>query len=146
MVHAKNFGRRPGVVDFLQNKRGNVAIIFGLSVIPMLALGLMAIDFTRLAIARSRLQQAVDAAALQTAAKLTASTTDDDALRQATVFLRDNFPSGSPTASAQAGKPVISADRLSVCISATATINTTAPQFKDIYQDKYGRLAFCLDV
>ena len=138
MVHAKTLGRRPSVVDFLQNKRGNVAIIFGLSVIPMLALGLMAIDFTRLAIARSRLQQAVDAAALQTAAKLTASTTDDDALRQATVFLRDNFPSGSPTASAQAGKPVISADRLSVCISATATINTTAPQFKDVYQDNTG--------
>lgn len=135
MVHAKTPGRRPGVVDFLDNKRGNVAIIFGLSVIPMFALGLMAIDFTRLAIARSRLQQAVDAAVLQTAAKLTPSSTDADALRQATIFVQNNFPNVNTVVSAQAGKPVISADRLSVCISATATIKSTAPQFKDVYQD-----------
>jgi Flp pilus assembly protein TadG len=125
MVQAKSICRL-GVVDFLHNKRGNVAIIFGLSVIPTFTLALMTVDFTRLAIARSRMQQAVDAAALQAATKITSQTTDEEALRQAAVYVKNNYPSVNAAVSAQNGVPVISANRTTLCIQASGTLQTTA--------------------
>lgn len=125
MVDAK-LNRQKGAQKFLRDERGNVAIIFGLSVIPMFTLTLMTVDFTRLAISRSRLQQAVDAAALQAALKITPSTTDADALRQASVFVKNNYPSINAVVASQGANPVISADRTTLCIQASGALPTTA--------------------
>lgn len=52
---------------FCKDDRGAVILIFGLAVIPMIALIGLAIDYTRAATERSRIQQLADAAALMIA-------------------------------------------------------------------------------
>lgn len=53
--------------NFWRNERGNTAIIFGLAVIPLLALGGGAVDFAQRARVRGELQSASDTAALAAA-------------------------------------------------------------------------------
>lgn len=50
--------------DLLQNKRGSVAVIFGLSVIPILGVAGIAVDYSRASSARTSLQSKSDVIAL----------------------------------------------------------------------------------
>ena len=52
------------VARFRDERKGNVAIIFGLSLVPMVFLGGMALDFSSAIQKRTRLNAAADAAAL----------------------------------------------------------------------------------
>lgn len=55
---------KPGARDFLRNTRGNVALLFALSIIPIiLAIG-VAVDYGRALMVRERMADAADAAAL----------------------------------------------------------------------------------
>jgi Mg-chelatase subunit ChlD len=54
-------------LDFWRDQRGNTAMIFGLAVIPLLALGGGAVDFASRARVRGELQSAADTAALAAA-------------------------------------------------------------------------------
>src|SRR5690606_21345712 len=50
-----------------QDRRGGVAVIFALALVPLLGFVGAAVDYARLASARQHIQQAVDAAALDAA-------------------------------------------------------------------------------
>src|SRR5690348_5436798 len=67
---AKDFARR-----FTLSKAGGVAMIFGLSFIPLSMLTLCAIDFHRASTVRMALQDALDAASLAAARTQSATTT-----------------------------------------------------------------------
>lgn len=73
--------------SFGADESGNVGMVFGLGLVPvMFMLGATA-DYTRYATTRSALRQATDVAVLTVASKLTATTTDAQAKAQAQVIL-----------------------------------------------------------
>lgn len=67
-----------GLLGFWRDQRGNTAIIFGLAVIPLLALGGGAVDFATRARVRGELQSATDTAALAAARTVQLSRMDRD--------------------------------------------------------------------
>ena len=50
--------------DFLRNRRGNIAVAFGLSILPVMTSVGATVDYARLSDARERMQNALDAAVL----------------------------------------------------------------------------------
>ena len=92
--------------SFIKDKGGNFAIIFGLSLVPLMGLAGAAVDYSRILKAEDRLQSAADAAALAAA-----SGGDDvnDMRRIAASFLESNAPDLSPTA-----ETTVSGNRLTV--------------------------------
>ena len=57
------------VNEFARSRSGNVAMMFGLAILPLMAAVGMAIDYSRIADARTRLNGAADAATLQALSK-----------------------------------------------------------------------------
>ena len=78
--------------DFWRDRRGNVAMIFALSLLPVTVLSGGAVDFSQAMNARTRLSQALDAAALAVGVNPTIS--DEDALDIARDFISANYPGG----------------------------------------------------
>ncbi|BDX00836.1 pilus assembly protein TadG-related protein [Maricaulis maris] len=76
---------------FCRETRGNVAMIFALSLIPVTLLSGGAVDLSQSMNARSRLAQALDAAALAVGVNTTLS--NADATRIANDFIAANYPS-----------------------------------------------------
>jgi Flp pilus assembly protein TadG len=79
-------GARRFLKRFVQSRRGNITIIFGLCMIPVSMIGLAAIDFNRASSIKMQLQDALDAATLAAARSNAATTADiqsigDQALR-----------------------------------------------------------------
>jgi Flp pilus assembly protein TadG len=72
------------------DRRGNVAVIFALALIPITLLCGGAVDFNQAMNARTRLAQALDAAALAVGAELGAS--PDQATQMATDYINANYP------------------------------------------------------
>lgn len=108
---------------FFEQEKGNIAILFGLSLLPLtMAVG-AAIDYGRIAVVHSRLQHATDAAALATASAASTNKTMTDA--QA-MTLAQNYVSGNaPLATATVTAATVSSDRLTVCINSQVQIPTT---------------------
>jgi Flp pilus assembly protein TadG len=125
MKQTNRFGL-PGFAALLKNTRGNVAVIFGLTALPLILTTGVALDFARLTSNRKNLQQATDSAALMVATKITATTTDLDAQRLAQVYVQRNYPPALVSSAA------ISSDRLSVRIVATAQIATTVMRLANV--------------
>ena len=80
---------------FIQNCRGNVAMMFALALIPVLLAVGAAIDYNRASRNRAQVQNALDAAALAVGA-MPASTSQSDLEARGTAFFDANFtaPSG----------------------------------------------------
>lgn len=107
------------IAAFWNDRRGNVAMMFGLAAIPFFAFGGLAVDYSRAMMVKNRLATALDATALAiagqtglTQAQLTAS---------ANAYFRANYPSselGTPSA-----LQISFADR-QITISASATVDT----------------------
>ncbi|PWB80354.1 MAG: hypothetical protein C3F11_18160 [Methylocystaceae bacterium] len=97
--------------------RGNVAVIFGLTLAPVMLLVVLGVDYARIFAARSNLQQATDAAALAVAKNIVDSTTGQQAQAQAQVYLANNAR-GSISATAA----TISSDRMTFCLSTRVQI------------------------
>ena len=76
--------------DMLGNRRGNVAMIFALSLLPVTLLSGGAVDLSQAMNARSRLSQALDAAALAVGVNTTLS--NEDAMTIANNFIAANYP------------------------------------------------------
>lgn len=70
--------------------RGNVVMIFGLAIIPMMLMAGAAVDYSRGASLRSALQQATDAAALSVASKVTQTSVLADSINRAQNVIRAN--------------------------------------------------------
>ncbi|SDM80544.1 pilus assembly protein [Maricaulis salignorans] len=78
------------VAEFASNRRGNVAVIFALALMPVTLLAGGSVDLSTAMNARSRLAQALDAAALAVGTNATIS--DEEALEIATGFINANYP------------------------------------------------------
>lgn len=78
------------IANFGANRRGNVAVIFALALMPVTLLAGGSVDLSTAMNARSRLAQALDAAAL--AVGVNSSISDDDALVIARSFISANYP------------------------------------------------------
>jgi len=105
---------------FSQSEDGVVAIIFGLTLLPMLFIAGAGVDFTRYAEMRANLQQATDNAALRVASRMTPLTTTDQARAQAQVSL--NAEPGM--AGAQLTSATISGDNQQFCLTTTVRMGT----------------------
>jgi Flp pilus assembly protein TadG len=110
--------------SFAQDRGGNIAIIFGLSFVPVIMMIGAGIDYGRIAAARGSLQQAADAAVLAVAKGIVTATTDQQARSQAQVYLTANYRNATATVTSA----TIATDRLSLCISAQAQVATTIMQ------------------
>ena len=75
---------------FFSNQRGNVAVVFGLAAIPILGVAGVALDYTRASHFRSKLQTAVDAAALAGATETSDAAID----RTVSAFMNNSLPGG----------------------------------------------------
>jgi Flp pilus assembly protein TadG len=109
---------------FCNDRRGNVALVFGLSLIPLVGMTGMAIDYTHAASVKATLQSALDATALavsktattQTAAQLQAS---------AQAFFGGVFNApGTPTPTVKATYTPPGTTNATVVVSATASVPT----------------------
>lgn len=128
------------ISDFCRDRRGNVAVTFGLAAVPVLGLMGVAVDYTRASHFRSILQSAVDASALAGA------TETSDAAIDGTVeaFMKASLPGGlapngvtysldvapgAVTVSAQAKVPTTIAGIFTeeVPVSASATASHGSP-------------------
>ncbi|WP_417495436.1 pilus assembly protein TadG-related protein [Maricaulis sp.] len=78
------------IAEFAGNRRGNVAVIFALALMPVTLLAGGSVDLSTAMNARSRLAQALDAAALAVGTNATIS--DEEALEVATGFINANYP------------------------------------------------------
>jgi len=78
------------ITDFASNRRGNVAVIVALALMPVTLLAGGSVDLSTAMNARSRLAQALDAAALAVGTNSIIS--DEDALAIATGFINANYP------------------------------------------------------
>lgn len=110
------------IADFASNRRGNVAVIFALALMPVTLLAGGSVDLSTAMNARSRLAQALDAAAL--AVGTNSSISDEDALAIATGFINANYPErelGNITSVTVDLDPVTD----SVTVRGTAEVRTT---------------------
>lgn len=112
---------RSGRAAFAECERGNVAVIFGLSFVPLVLMLGAGVDYGRLVITRSNLQQATDAAVLAVARNITGTTTEQQAQSKAQVYLLTNVHG----AVASVTKATISGSPLTLCIDTRAQLATT---------------------
>jgi len=88
--------------DFLADRRGNFAVLFGVSSLVLVSAAGMALDYSRLSSAKVRLNQAVDAAVLSTTRNITlGNITEDEAEEVVTSYVMANIDEGE-----LAGQPV----------------------------------------
>lgn len=112
---------------FKADKCGNVAIMFGLTVVPMLIAAGCAIDIARAHIVQTRLQAALDAGALATAAAV--GLTEEERIEKGKLTFAANYPSkslGTPSA------PSFVIDDGTVVASVDANLPTTIMQLAGI--------------
>ena len=106
---------------FLADRRGNVAMIFALSLIPVTLLAGGAVDLNQAMTARTRLSQALDAAAL--AVGVNTSLSNADALRIANDFITANYPNNR-VGTVTSITVLIDDDTDTVTVTGEATVNT----------------------
>ncbi len=99
---------------FGRDTSGQAAMIFAVSIIPVLTGAGVAIDFARVATKHTSLQQATDSTALAIAQSATASTTNAQVLAQAQNYITTNYSNRTATITSA----TISTDHTSVCVSA----------------------------
>ncbi len=106
--------------DFLTDRRGAVAIVFALALIPLCLAGGAAIDMGRAYLVKSRLGYALDAAGLAVGAS---SVTDEDELQELMeAFFEANYPAHELGVAAT---PEMTLTDDEIELEATATIDTT---------------------
>lgn len=105
---------------FAANARGSVAIIYALAIIPLVAAAGVAIDLARANVITTRLQSALDAAALAAAASTKLADNERVAMAEATFAA--NFAAGYT--SGIAATPQVSINAGTVTMSATVTYPT----------------------
>ena len=98
---------------FIRDERGNISILFGLFLTPLIAFIGVAVDYSQLIRAKMQLQAATDAAVLTAATHSTA--TDEARISEALAVFKGNLES-TPLSGV---KPTITVDGLNVTASAT---------------------------
>jgi Flp pilus assembly protein TadG len=106
--------------SFLKDRSGNVAVMFALAVIPVISAGGAAVDVSRAMYVKSRLQGALDAAALAVGGQAHLPPADQRALAQR--YFDANYPAG------EIGVPGtlnVTLGERTIDMSATASVPTT---------------------
>jgi Flp pilus assembly protein TadG len=107
----------------LRDERGNVSIIFGLSLVPVIALVGAGIDLSRLNDTKSKLQTAVDATALALTKGLKPTSTAGDSLNtRASVKLAAYMPGKTVTLTQN---PTLTNNNGQLCLSASTSVDAT---------------------
>jgi Flp pilus assembly protein TadG len=117
--HTAGTGLLSRIAAFWNDRRGNVAMMFGLAAIPFFAFGGLAVDYSRAMMVKSRLSAALDATALAIAGQ--AGLTQAQLTTSANAYFKANYPSdeaGTPSA-----LQITFGDR-QITVSATATVET----------------------
>jgi Flp pilus assembly protein TadG len=106
---------------FADSKRGNVAMLFALALVPIVVMGGGAVDFNMAINARARLAEALDSAALAVGATPSLTTEDAQALAQAVILA--NYPNRE---FGELGNIDIDIDTLNdmVTVTGTSTVQT----------------------
>ncbi len=107
------------IAAFWNDRRGNVAMMFGLAAIPFFAFGGLAVDYSRAMMVKNRLSSALDATALAVAGQT--GQTETQLRASANAYFLANYPDselGTPSA-----LQITFADR-QITISASATVDT----------------------
>ena len=104
---------------FWNDRRGNVAMMFGLAAIPFFAFGGLAVDYSRAMMVKNRLSSALDATALAVAGQT--GQTEAQLRASADAYFQANYPDSElgTTSALQ----ITFGDR-EIAISATATVET----------------------
>lgn len=105
--------------SFWNDRRGNVAMMFGLAAIPFFAFGGLAVDYSRAMMVKNRLGDALDATALAIGGQLGLS--ESEVTASANAYFRANFPSGELGTVSNLN---IQYEQAFVTISANATVDT----------------------
>ena len=105
-------------LKFREDNSGQVAMTFGIALIPILTGAGVAIDFSRIAMKHSSLQQATDSAALAVAKSVTTSTTSGGVQAQAQSYLTTSYSNRTATITSAS----IATDHKSLCVNSTDTV------------------------
>jgi Flp pilus assembly protein TadG len=117
------------------NTAGNVAMIWAISLFPLLGMVGAGVDVSRAYLVKSRIQQACDAGALAGRKTMTGTTLTTAAEAQARAFFANNFTNGSFGATNIVFTPTLDADQ-QVVATASARIPMTITQiFNKQFQD-----------
>ena len=117
-------GFLPGMVRrFRRDQRGNVAMMFGLALVPLMGVVGVAIDYSRASNARQALNSAIDSAALM-AARDAQKLSDADLRTRINAWIKDNLP---PDVKGEYDSATITIDRTArtIKIAAKANVPTT---------------------
>ena len=127
--------------EFASSESGNAAMIFGLSLVPVILMLAATADYTRFTITRARLQQAVDAGVLAAAGQMTASTTLDQARAQATRIIQ-----AQPTmATAVVSNPRI-VNNQSFCVDAQIALSSSILKISTLPANLTPSVTACADM
>jgi Flp pilus assembly protein TadG len=131
MINLSHFGNT--ILDkakqFVPNKDGNVGMLFGLCLLPVMAATGSAIDYSRASSARTHLQSAVDATTLALS-KRALAISDDQLRREAEAFFKSNLTNNPELA----GLPLdIRKSNKVLRISANAELQTAFMNLFGIY-------------
>ena len=113
---------------FRRDTRGNVAIIFGLALIPMLIAGGAAVDIARAYVVENKLQAALDAAALSAAVATNIS--DDERIEAAKTVFDANYPDSR--LGEDVAQPTFDVEDGVIVASVAASLETTLMQVAGI--------------
>src|SRR5665213_2759430 len=110
---------------FRRSNSGNVALIFAVSLIPMLAATGSVVDYTRAAMARSQLQDSLDATALFLSKDATTpSLTQTQLNAKAKTYFNVNYTNKDAIPSTVTLAPVYNSSGPSVTVGGTTTVPT----------------------
>ena len=119
------FGSLPEMVRrFRRDQRGNVLMMFGLAIIPLMGVVGVAVDYSRASNARQALNAAIDSAALM-AARDAQKLTDAQLTARINAWIKDNLPADVKT---QFTGATVTIDRTArtIKIAAQGNVPTTA--------------------
>ena len=107
---------------FCADRRGNVILMFAIMLVPLLGILGIAVDVSRGYLVKSRLGDALDSAALAAAQSV------DDTVEfseDVSKFFYANYPDGFLGSEVTVATPVVSADKETITLAATATVGAT---------------------
>ncbi|MEQ1887669.1 MAG: TadE/TadG family type IV pilus assembly protein [Alphaproteobacteria bacterium] len=108
------------VEKFLANRRGNVAVIFALALLPILSAAGSAVDITRALQVKARLSSALDAAGLAAGKKIDSD--DATIIATAQAYFNANYPAA---ALGVPGDLVVDISDNTITLRVTASVETT---------------------
>jgi Flp pilus assembly protein TadG len=116
---------------FVADRGGNVAITFGVLLIPLVLAAGTAVDFSRASGAKAHLQSAADAAVLAAAAQVTDRTSNAELQDKVDAFLAANSTS---IAAQRKGAPRLTQDHSELCIDVVNSVPTAFLSIANIKQ------------